>query len=211
MAEITEMNVDPLLMARLDRVTKKFDLKHTRSIKEYVVWWLTGRRGQLSETFNALDEVTFDIHQGESVALLGFNGSGKSTTLKMVSGVLQPDRGIVQIRGRVAGLIEVGAGMHPDLTGRENIFLNAAILGLSEKEIQDRFDSIVKFSEIEKFIDTEVKFYSSGMYMRDSRFLSPSTLTQTSFSLTRFLQSGMSHSSANVSKKCTSCVSSTRR
>lgn len=166
MAEITEMNVDPLLMARLDRVTKKFDLKHTRSIKEYVVWWLTGRRGQLSETFNALDEVTFDIHQGESVALLGFNGSGKSTTLKMVSGVLQPDRGIVQIRGRVAGLIEVGAGMHPDLTGRENIFLNAAILGLSEKEIRDRFDSIVKFSEIEKFIDTEVKFYSSGMYMR---------------------------------------------
>ena len=155
-----------LLMARLDGVVKKFDLRHTRSIKEYVVWLATGRKGQLSESFNALDGVSFDIHQGESVAMLGFNGSGKSTTLKLVSGVLLPDEGTVQVRGRVAGLIEVGAGMHPDLTGRENVYLNAAILGLQEADVDERFDSIVEFSGIEKFIDTEVKFYSSGMYMR---------------------------------------------
>ncbi len=160
------MDDSRLLMARLANVTKAFDLRHTRSIKEYVVWLATGRKGDFSETFNALDDVSFDIHQGESVALLGFNGSGKSTTLKLVSGVLLPDEGSVQVRGRVAGLIEVGAGMHPDLTGRENVYLNAAILGLDEAEVDDRFDSIVEFSGIEKFIDTEVKFYSSGMYMR---------------------------------------------
>lgn len=160
------MDDSRLLMARLANVTKAFDLRHTRSIKEYVVWLATRRKGDFSETFNALDDVSFDIHQGESVALLGFNGSGKSTTLKLVSGVLLPDEGSVQVRGRVAGLIEVGAGMHPDLTGRENVYLNAAILGLDEAEVDDRFDSIVEFSGIEKFIDTEVKFYSSGMYMR---------------------------------------------
>ena len=100
------------------------------------------------------------------MALLGFNGSGKSTTLKMISGVLRPDTGKVLTRGRVAGLIEVGAGFHPDLSGRENIYLNAAILGMSREETEDRFDDIVAFSEIEKFIDTEVKHYSSGMFLR---------------------------------------------
>lgn len=160
------MNDDRLVMAHLDGVVKQFDLRHTRSIKEYVVWLAKGRKGDLAESFNALDGVSFDIHQGESVALLGFNGSGKSTTLKLVSGVLLPDEGTVQVRGRVAGLIEVGAGMHPDLTGRENIYLNAAILGMQADEIEACFDSIIAFSGIEKFIDTEAKFYSSGMYMR---------------------------------------------
>jgi ABC-2 type transport system ATP-binding protein len=157
---------DGLVMAELTNVVKEFDLRHTRSIKEYIVWWATGRRGQLSDNFNALDDVSFTITQGESVALLGFNGSGKSTTLKLVSGVMLPDSGSVRVRGRIAGLIEVGAGMHPDLTGRENVYLNGAILGLSEQQVDERFDSIVAFSGIEKFIDTEVKFYSSGMYMR---------------------------------------------
>lgn len=155
-----------LVMAQLSNVVKEFDLRHTRSIKEYVVWWLSGRKGDLTESFKALDDVSFTIHQGESVALLGFNGSGKSTTLKLVSGVMLPDVGSVLVRGRIAGLIEVGAGMHPDLTGRENVHLNGAILGMTEAQINDRFDSIVDFSGIEKFIDTEVKFYSSGMYMR---------------------------------------------
>lgn len=155
-----------VVMAELTNVVKEFNLRHTRSIKEYAVWWLTGRRGDLRETFNALDDVTFQIHQGESVALLGLNGSGKSTTLKLVSGVMLPDQGSVKVRGRIAGLIEVGAGMHPDLTGRENVYLNGAILGLSEQDVEERFDSIVSFSGIERFIDTEVKFYSSGMYMR---------------------------------------------
>lgn len=155
-----------LVMAQLEDVDKEFDLRHTRSIKEYVVWWVTGRKGDLSERFKALDGVSMTIHQGEAVALLGFNGSGKSTTLKLISGVMLPDAGSIGVRGRIAGLIEVGAGMHPDLTGRENVYLNGAILGMSEQEVDERFDAILEFSGIEKFIDTEVKFYSSGMYMR---------------------------------------------
>ena len=147
-------------------VTKDFTLRHTRSLKELIVWTFRGRSGELSDQFRALDEVSFTIEQGESVALLGLNGSGKSTMLKLISGVMRPDSGRIGTRGRVAGLIEVGAGFHPDLTGRENVYLNGAILGMSEQEIDERFDEIVAFSEIERFIDTEVKFYSSGMFLR---------------------------------------------
>ena len=146
-------------------VTKEFTLRHRRSLKELVV--AAVRRQDLGiNTFKALDGVTFDVHQGETVALLGFNGSGKSTLLKLISGVLRPDGGRVRTRGRVAGLIEVGAGFHPDLTGRENVFLNGAILGMTKKQIEDAYDSIVDFSEIPDFMDTEVKFYSSGMFLR---------------------------------------------
>jgi ABC-2 type transport system ATP-binding protein len=148
-------------------VTKRFTLRHTRSIKELAVWTFRGRGRELaSNSFNALDDVSFTIDQGEAVALIGYNGSGKSTLLKLISGVMLPDAGQIGIRGRVAGLIEVGAGFHPDLTGRENIYLNGAILGMSEKDIDAKFDEIVAFSEIERFIDTEVKFYSSGMFLR---------------------------------------------
>jgi ABC-2 type transport system ATP-binding protein len=145
-------------------VYKNFRLRHTHSMKE--TFLSAVRRRPIASEFQALDGVTFEVAEGESVALLGFNGSGKSTTLKMISGVLTPDQGKVLTRGRVAGLIEVGAGFHPDLSGRENIFLNAAILGMSKKETEERFDEIVAFSEIEQFIDTEVKHYSSGMFLR---------------------------------------------
>ena len=146
-------------------VTKEFTLRHRRSLKELAV--AAVRKQDLGiNTFKALDDVTFDVHQGETAALLGVNGSGKSTLLKLISGVLRPDGGRIRTRGRVAGLIEVGAGFHPDLTGRENVFLNGAILGMTKKQIEDAYDSIVEFSEIPDFMDTEVKFYSSGMFLR---------------------------------------------
>lgn len=148
----------------IDGVRKTFTLNHAFSLKDAVVSWV--RRRRLTSTFQALDDVNVVIDEGESVALLGLNGSGKSTLLKLVSGVMSPDGGQVLTRGRVAGLIEVGAGFHPELTGRENVFLNAAILGMQRKEIEARYDEIVAFSEIEEFIDQEVKHYSSGMFMR---------------------------------------------
>ena len=148
----------------VEGVSKHFTLRHAHSIKEMTV--RAARRQSLSERFTALDEVSLTVEQGESLALMGLNGSGKSTLLKLVSGVMRPDRGSVRVRGRVAGLIEVGAGLHPDLTGHENIFLNAAILGMSKAETEARYDEIVAFSEIESFLDTQVKFYSSGMFMR---------------------------------------------
>ncbi|WP_286959032.1 ABC transporter ATP-binding protein [Arsenicicoccus sp. UBA7492] len=157
---------EPLPVVEVGHVDKRFTLRHSHSLKEWAMWTVRGRKGELSETFLALEDVSLTIAQGESVGLLGFNGSGKSTLLKLLSGVMLPDAGSIGIRGRIAGLIEVGAGFHPDLTGRENVYLNGSILGMSEKEIDAKFDEIVAFSEIEKFIDTEVKFYSSGMFLR---------------------------------------------
>ena len=148
----------------IDRVTKNFTLRHARSIKEMSVRAL--RRQSLSDRFRALDEVSLTVDQGETVGLMGLNGSGKSTLLKLISGVMQPDEGSVRVRGRVAGLIDVGAGLHPELTGRENVFLNGAILGMSRAEITRKFDAIVEFSGVERFLDDQVKFYSSGMFMR---------------------------------------------
>ncbi|WP_287931531.1 ABC transporter ATP-binding protein [Arthrobacter sp.] len=147
-------------------VSKQFVLRHTRSLKEAFVWLIKGRKGDLSEKFHALKDVDLVVNQGETVALLGLNGSGKSTLLKHISGVMIPDSGTVRTRGRVAGLIEVGAGFHHDLSGRDNVYLNGAILGMTEAQIDERFDSIIEFAEIGQFIDTEVKFYSSGMYLR---------------------------------------------
>ncbi|QWW20287.1 ABC transporter ATP-binding protein [Schaalia sp. 19OD2882] len=151
---------------KVNEVVKEFTLHNTRTLKDRLVWTLTGRRDQLSSQFRALDGVSFDVEPGDSIGLIGYNGSGKSTMLKLISGVMRPDSGTVKYKGRMAGLIEVGAGFHPDLTGRENVFLNGAILGMTKEQIEDAFDQIAAFSEIGDFIDTEVKFYSSGMFLR---------------------------------------------
>jgi ABC-2 type transport system ATP-binding protein len=148
----------------VDDVSKGFVLRRGRSLKELAA--LAVKRRQLTDQFQALDGVSLTVQEGETVGLLGLNGSGKSTLLKLISGVMRPDGGRVRVRGRIAGLIEVGAGLHPDLTGRENVFLNGAILGMDEASIRRQFDAIVDFSGIDQFLDTEVKFYSSGMFLR---------------------------------------------
>jgi lipopolysaccharide transport system ATP-binding protein len=121
---------------------------------------------QSTNEFWALKDVSFDVHEGEVVGIIGRNGAGKSTLLKILSQITTPTEGIVDIYGRVGSLLEVGTGFHPELTGRENIFLSGSILGMRKREIEEKFDEIVKFAEIEKFLDTPVKRYSSGMYVR---------------------------------------------
>ena len=118
------------------------------------------------EVFWALKEINFEVEKGDRVGIIGRNGAGKSTLLKILSRITEPTTGNIKIKGRVASLLEVGTGFHPELTGRENIFLNGAILGMSRVEIKKHFDAIVDFAEVEKFLDTPVKRYSSGMYVR---------------------------------------------
>ena len=113
-----------------------------------------------------MKDVTFSVRPGETFGIIGKNGSGKSTLLKLITGIMNPDFGKIEINGRVSALLELGAGFHPDLTGTENIYLNGSIMGLTRSEIRARFDEIVRFSELEDFIDTPIKYYSSGMYMR---------------------------------------------
>ena len=116
--------------------------------------------------FWAVDDVTFEIKKGETLGIIGANGSGKTTLLKMLNGIFWPDKGKIFVNGRVGALIQVGAGFHPMLTGRENVYINAAILGMSKKEVDEKFDDIVEFADIGNFLDTPVKFYSSGMFVR---------------------------------------------
>jgi lipopolysaccharide transport system ATP-binding protein len=125
-----------------------------------------GSRDRESESIWALKDVSFDLQHGEVLGIIGRNGAGKSTLLKILSRITEPSKGRVAIRGRVGSLLEVGTGFHPELTGRENIFLNGAILGMGKLEITSKFDEIVDFAEVEKFLDTPVKYYSSGMYLR---------------------------------------------
>ena len=136
----------------------------TASVKSPLHWLKGGQ--QRKNTFWALDDISFEIKQGEAVGIIGRNGAGKSTLLKILSRITKPTRGRVEIFGRVGSLLEVGTGFHHELTGRENIYLNGAILGMKRSEIERKFDEIVDFAEIDKFLDTQVKFYSSGMYMR---------------------------------------------
>jgi ABC-2 type transport system ATP-binding protein len=148
----------------IDNLSKRFIIRKDKSLKERLV---NARRSNLhKDDFWALREVNVTIDSGSTIGLIGPNGSGKSTLLKMIGGILQPTTGSVSLRGRVAALLELGAGFHPDLTGRENVYLNASLQGLTRLQTDRYFDAIVDFSGIERFIDTQVKFYSSGMYVR---------------------------------------------
>ncbi len=145
-------------------VSKRFKLyhEHYTSLKERVINF-----GRIPyEPFMALEDVDFDVEQGSTVGILGHNGSGKSTLLKCIAGILQPTEGEIVTHGRVAALLELGAGFNHELTGRENVFMNASILGLSKRDTEQVFDEIVAFAELEKFIDMQVRHYSSGMYVR---------------------------------------------
>lgn len=148
----------------VESVSKNFRLYHERNryIKAAI---LRGRRARYEE-FWALEDVSFEVEHGSTLGLIGSNGSGKSTMLKCLTGIYRPDKGRVTVNGNVAALLELGAGFHPELTGRENIYLNAAILGLSKKDAERQFDSIVEFAGLERFINTPVKNYSSGMTIR---------------------------------------------
>jgi len=151
-------------IVRIEGVSKRFVLLRDKSVKERLLNLSASRANR--EEFWALRDIDLTISAGTTVGLVGHNGSGKSTLLKLVGGIMQPTSGSVSRRGRLAALLELGAGFHPDLTGRENVYLNAALLGLSRKETRAAFDQIVDFSGVEAFIDTAVKFYSSGMYVR---------------------------------------------
>lgn len=148
----------------LENVTKTFTLRYHRTFKEVTVAKVRGQ--QTSEKFNAVDDVTFTIEEGEAVGLMGLNGSGKSTLMKLINGVMKPDQGTLLTRGRIAGLIATGAGFHPQLSGRDNLVLNAAILGMSEREINRKMDSIIDFADLGKTLDAPVGFYSSGQRAR---------------------------------------------
>jgi ABC-2 type transport system ATP-binding protein len=149
---------------RFEHVSKRFRISQTKSFKEHLLG-VAGHRSK-SVVIKAVDDLHLDIDVGESVALLGHNGSGKSTTLKMLAGTIAPSGGRVWARGRIAPLLELGAGFHPDLTGRENVYMNSAILGIRRDEVERRLDDIVDFAEVRDFLDTPVKFYSSGMSVR---------------------------------------------
>lgn len=144
--------------------TKSFTMQYHKSLKQIAL--AAARRQKIQDRFNAVDDVSFTVEQGEAIGIMGLNGSGKSTLLKLISGVMRPDSGTVRTRGRIAGLIATGAGFDPLLTGRENLYLNAAILGMGEQETKRKFDEIVEFADLGKFLDMPVSYYSSGMRAR---------------------------------------------
>jgi len=148
----------------VENVSKTFRYQSHPTLKKVLQTRFGGDR--TSESFKALDGVSFEVQQGESIGLMGLNGSGKSTLLKLVSGVMRPDDGQVLTRGRISGLIATGAGFHNELSGRENIYMNAAMLGMSKDETDSKFDDIAAFADVGRFMDTPVGNYSSGMFAR---------------------------------------------
>ena len=184
------------LAISVQNVSKRYrlgEISRVQLLGDIHRWWMK-RRGRKSHArdhatvaepeekgdFWALKDISFELKQGETIAIIGANGAGKSTLLKIISRITAPTTGIVRIRGRIGHLLEVGTGFHPELTGRDNVFLNGAILGMSRNEVKRKFDDIVGFAGLEQFIDTPVKRYSSGMYVRlafsVAAFLEPEVL-----------------------------------
>lgn len=158
----TQLDILPTI--ELKNVSKLFRRQKQRTVKELIPALFGGEAAIAS--FWALNDISATIHKGETIGIIGPNGSGKSTLLKLIAGVSQTTRGSLTIRGRLAPLIELGAGFHPELTGRENVHLNGVILGMSKAEVNSKFEAIVDFAELWEFIDEPVKHYSSGMYLR---------------------------------------------
>lgn len=152
----------------VQNISKSYNLKHRVKEEERFLFksLFTNNKKTVSEEFWALKDISFEVNKGDKVGVIGRNGAGKSTLLKILSRIVTPTSGRIEYEGRVASLLEVGTGFHPELTGRENIYLNGSILGMSKDEITRKFDEIVAFSEVENFLDTPVKRYSSGMYVR---------------------------------------------
>jgi len=153
-------------LTRVSKIYRRYSGRQFATLKSALLQLSILRDLQPSETFPALTDVSFSVPKGSTYGVIGRNGSGKSTALKIVAGITKPTAGTVRVAGRVSALIELGAGFHPEISGRENVFINGIMLGLTKRDIQHRFDEIVEFAELKEFIDAPVKTYSSGMYMR---------------------------------------------
>src|SRR6187549_3912026 len=153
-------------LVNVSKVYRRYGGRQFSTLKSALLQRSILRDLQPSETFPALTDVSFSVPKGATYGVMGRNGSGKSTALKLVAGITKPTSGTVRVEGRISALIELGAGFHPEISGRENVFINGIMLGLTRREIQQRFDEIVEFAELTDFIDAPVKTYSSGMYMR---------------------------------------------
>src|SRR4051812_17374115 len=153
-------------LSNVSKVYRKYSGKQFATLKSALLQRSILRELRPNETFPALTDVSFTVPKGSTYGVIGRNGSGKSTALKLVAGITKPTSGTVRVNGRISALIELGAGFHPEISGRENVYINGIMLGLTKRQIQARFDEIVQFAELEAFIDAPVKTYSSGMYMR---------------------------------------------
>ena len=153
-------------LVNVSKVYRRYSGRQFATLKSALLKRSLLRELRPDEAFVALKDVTFSVAKGSTVGVIGRNGSGKSTALKLVAGITKPSAGTVRVAGRISALIELGAGFHPEISGRENVFINGIMLGLSKREVEERFDDIVNFAELREFIDAPVKTYSSGMYMR---------------------------------------------
>src|SRR6266404_1032241 len=158
--------IPAITLTSVTKVYRRYSGKQFATLKSALLQRSILRDLQPSETFPALKNVSFKVAKGSTFGVIGRNGSGKSTALKLVAGITKPTSGTVKVDGRISALIELGAGFHPEISGRENVFINGIMLGLSKRDIEQRFDDIVDFAELREFIDAPVKTYSSGMYMR---------------------------------------------